>query len=102
MKKRILAVTFILTVILTMFSLTAVFAGDEDDYGADAHSGSMSVFESEEDYNDLSFKDMIINTVVDKIRYVIAAVAGIIVLIIVIKLIGAANHRREPKYKGRH
>ena len=103
MKKRFLAITFILTLILTLFSAVSVFAGEEDDHGADSHSGSMSVYESEDDYEEeLSFKDMLINTVKDKIKYVIAAVGGLVLLIVLIKVIAEANSRREPKYKGRH
>ena len=99
MKKRFLAITFILTLILTLFSAVSVFAGEEDDHGADSHSGSMSVYESEDDYEEeLSFKDMLINTVKDKIKYV----GGLVLLIVLIKVIAAANSRREPKYKGRH
>ncbi len=104
MKKKALVITFILTIIMTMFSTAAVFAEEEDDYGADAHSSSMSMTEEDDtDYDDeLSFKDMVINAVTENIKYVIGAVGGLIILIIVIKLIGGARSRREPKYKGRH
>ena len=58
--------------------------------------------EAEDDYDDLSFKEMIIETVKANIKYVVMAVAGLIVLIIVIKVIGSINRRKEPKYKGKH
>ncbi len=104
MKKKALLITFILAIIMTMFSTVAVFAEGEDDYGADAHSGSMSMEEEDDmDYDDeLSFKDMVISTVIENIKYVIAAVGGLIILIIAVRLIAVARSRREPKYKGRH
>ena len=100
MKKRLLIITFIFAIIMTVFAQAAVFAED-DDHGADAHSDSMAVEEVEEDY-DLSFKDMVINAVKDNIKYVAMGVGGLVALVIVIKVIGAVNRRREPKYKGRH
>lgn len=101
MKKRLLIISLLLTLILTVFAQTAVFA-EGDDHGADAHSDSMVVEEAEDDYDDLSFKEMIIETVKANIKYVVMAVAGLIVLIIVIKVIGSINRRKEPKYKGKH
>ncbi len=100
MKKRLLIITFIFAIIMTVFAQAAVFAED-DDHGADAHSDSMAVEEVEDDY-DLSFKDMVIKAVKDNIKYVAMGVGGLVVLVIVIKVIGAVNRRREPKYKGRH
>lgn len=100
MKKRLLIITFIFAIIMTVFAQAAVFAED-DDHGADAHSDSMAVEEVEDDY-DLSFKDMVINAVKDNIKYVAMGVGGLVALVIVIKVIGAVNRRREPKYKGRH
>ena len=99
----LLALVLVITTFKSDFNGLRVFAGEEDDHGADSHSGSMSVYESEDDYEEeLSFKDMLINTVKDKIKYVIAAVGGLVLLIVLIKVIAAANSRREPKYKGRH
>lgn len=100
MKKRLLIITFIFAIIMTVFAQAAVFAED-DDHGADAHSDSMAVEEVEEDY-DLSFKDMVIKTVKDNIKYVAMGVGGLVALVIVIKVIGAVNRKKEPKYKGRH
>ena len=58
MKKRVLLITFIIAIIMSMFATTAVFATG-DDHGEDAHSDSMAVLE-EDDYGDedLSFKAM--------------------------------------------
>ena len=101
MKRRLLIITLITTLILTVFAQAAVFA-EEDDHGADSHSDSMIVEEVQDDDADLSFKDMVINTIRENIKYVALAVAGLVVLIIVIKVIGSARRRREPKYKGKH
>ena len=102
MKKRVLLITFIIAIIMSMFATTAVFATG-DDHGEDAHSDSMAVLE-EDDYGDedLSFKAMLVNTVMDHIVYVVGAVTALIILIVVIKVVGTINRRREPKYKGRH
>ena len=62
----------------------------------------MIVEEVQDDDADLSFKDMVINTVRDNIKYVALAVGGLIILIIVIKVISSIGRRREPKYKGKH
>ena len=101
MKRRLLIITFITTLILTVFAQAAVFA-EEDDHGADSHSDSMIVEEVQDDDADLSFKDMVINKVRDNIKYVALAVGGLIILIIVIKVISSIGRRREPKYKGKH
>lgn len=100
MKKRLLIITFIFAIIMTVFAQAAVFAED-DDHGADAHSDSMAVEEVEDDY-DLSFKDMIIRTVKDNIKYVAMGVGGLVALVIIIKVISSVNRKKEPKYKGRH
>ena len=73
MKKRLLIITLLFTLILTVFAQTAVFA-EGDDHGADAHSDSMIVEETEDDYDDLSFKEMIIETVKANIKYVVMVV----------------------------
>ena len=102
MKKKAFIITFIFALLLTMLSTTAVLA-EGDDHGADAHSDSMTVLE-EDDYpeEELSFKDMIIDTVMSNIKYVAAAVIGLIVLIVVIKIIGHIRETRQPRYKGKH
>lgn len=101
MKKRLLIITFIFALILTVFAQVAVFA-EGDDHGADAHSDSMVVEEVEDDYDDLTFREMIIEAVKANIKYVALAVGGLIVLVILIKVIGTINRKKEPKYRGKH
>ena len=101
MKKKTFILSMIIVLLLTMFSSAAVFA-DSEDHGADAHSDSMTVVEDDVDDEELSFKDMVINTVMSNIRYVIAAVVGIIVLIVVVKIVGHIKRTSKPKYRGKH
>lgn len=99
MKKKSIAITVILALLLMMFSATAVLAED-DSHGADAHSESM--YEMEDDVaeqEELSFADQIINTLMTYLPYVIGVICGLVVLIVIIKMIRRSS---KPKYTGRH
>ena len=99
-RKRSLAITLILALLMMMFSTAAVLAED-DDHGADAHSGTMYEAEEEvaEQEEELSYADLIINLVMSYIPYVIGAICGIIVLVVIIKII---KRSRKPTYTGKH
>lgn len=99
MKKRPIAITLIFVLLLTMFSSVAVLAED-DDHGADAQSESMNNMEDQEyDGGELSFQEEILSRVTEYAPYVLGAIGGIIVLVIIIKII---RRSRKPKYTGKH
>jgi hypothetical protein len=99
MKKKSVAIALIMTVLLVMFSSIAVLAED-DDHGADAHSDSMSQIEEDVlEEEELSFTEEIINAVTSYIPYIIGAVCGIILIVIIVKAVGRS---RKPKYTGKH
>lgn len=100
MKKRTLSITLIITVLMLLFSAITVFA-DDDDHGADAHSGSMSGVE--EEYSDdepLSEVSDTVSTIMAFAPYVIGVIAGIIVLVIIVNIIKRGSERKQ--YKGKH
>jgi hypothetical protein len=99
MKKRSIAITMILTLLLMMFSAAAVLAED-DDHGADAHSESMSQVEEGVD-NDApqSVLDIVTEAVSGYVPYIIGAICGIVVIVIIVKVV---QKSRRPKYTGKH
>lgn len=98
MKKRSLSIALIIALLLTMLSTVAVLAED-DDHGADAHSESMNNMEDQEYDGETSFQEDIIDAVVTYAPYVIGAICGIVVIVIIVKLI---RRGRKPKYTGKH
>ena len=99
MKRKSIAITMILTLLLMLFSAAAVMAGD-DDHGADAHSESMSQVEEGVD-NEApdSVLDIVKDAVIGYAPYIIGIIAGIVVIIIIVKV---AQKTRKPKYTGKH
>lgn len=98
MKKKSLAITLIFALLLALFSTVAVFAED-DDHGADAHSDSMSNMEDQEYEGELTFQEEIMNAVVTYAPYVVGAILGIVVIVIIVKFI---KRNKKPKYTGKH
>ena len=98
-KKRGIALTIMLALLMMLFSTAAVLA-EGDDHGADAHSESMTQLEEEalED-EEMSLTDQIVNAVMNYLPYIIGIICGAVVIVIIVKLI---SRGRKPKYKGKH
>lgn len=98
MKKKTIVMTLIFALLLSLFSTVSVLA-EEDDHGADAHSDSMSNMEEQEYDGEQSFQEIIIDAVVSYAPYVLGAICGIVVIVIIVKII---RRSRKPKYTGKH